>query len=98
MASLKGLPDRNEDLQQVGILNEDLVRPRRLPTFLDNEVVAVLLFGAHLIDWNLRVTTESTEIGRFRHFFLLSQLDFKTWSVLVFARPTAGTAPARRPM
>jgi hypothetical protein len=62
MASLKVLSDRNEYLQQVWILNEDLVWSRGLATFLDYEVIGLPLFGGHLIDWNLAVTTECTEI------------------------------------
>jgi hypothetical protein len=38
MALLKVLSDRNEHLQQVGILNEDLVWSRRLATFLDHKL------------------------------------------------------------
>jgi hypothetical protein len=62
MASLKVLSDWNQYLEQVGILNEDLVWPRRLATFLDYEVITLPLFGGHLIDWNLGVTTERTKI------------------------------------
>jgi hypothetical protein len=62
MASLKVLPDRNDHLQQVGILNEDLVWSRRLATFLDYEVITLPLFGGHLLKWNLAVTTERSKI------------------------------------
>jgi hypothetical protein len=62
MALLKVLSDRNEHVQQVGILNEDLVRSRRLSTFLDHKLIALLLFGGHLIDWNLSIPTEGAEI------------------------------------
>ena len=62
MALLKVLSDRNQYLQQVWILNEDLVWPRRLATFLDYEVISLPLFGGHLIDRNLGVTTKRTEI------------------------------------
>ena len=62
MASLKVLSDRNHYLQQVWIVNEDLLRSRCLATFLDYEVVTLPLFGGHLIDWDLGVTTERTEI------------------------------------
>src|ERR1700722_2108163 len=54
--------DRNEHLQQVGILNEDLVWSRRLAAFLDHKLIALLLFGGHLIDWNLSIPTEGAEI------------------------------------
>jgi hypothetical protein len=65
MALLKVLSDRNEHLQQVGILNEDLVWSRRLATFLDHKLIAPPLFGAHLIDWNLGIPTEGAEIRGF---------------------------------
>src|ERR1700678_3655813 len=55
MASLKVLSDRNQYLQQIWILDEYLVRPRCLATFLDYEVITLPLFGGHLIDWNLGV-------------------------------------------
>ena len=45
MASLKVLSDRNQYLQQVWILDEDLVRSRCLATFLDDEVITLPLFG-----------------------------------------------------
>jgi hypothetical protein len=62
MALLKVLSDRNQYLQQVWILNDDLVWTRRLATFLDYEVIPLPLFGGHLIDWNFGVTTERTKI------------------------------------
>src|SRR5277367_4684900 len=64
-ALLKVLSDRNEHLQQVGILNEDLVWSRRLATFLDHKLIARPLFRGHLIDWNLGIPTEGAEIRGF---------------------------------
>src|SRR5258708_923451 len=57
MALLKVLSDRNEHLQQVGILNEDLVWSWRLATFLDHNLIPPPLFLPHLIDCNLPIPT-----------------------------------------
>src|ERR1700678_1118502 len=71
VALLKVPADRNQNLQQVWILKDDLVWSRRFATFFDHIFIPLLLFGGHLIDWNFGVSTESTKCHFVRHLFLL---------------------------
>src|ERR1700727_679526 len=97
VALLKVPADRNQDLQQVWILKDDLVWPRRFATFFDHIFIPLLLFGGHLIDWNFGVSTEGTKRYFVRHLFLLS-VALQNVIALAVARFTVGTLLAHRPV